>query len=300
MQAPDIIDAIGDPLEGSWGTAPRSAETEATALFNRYYEERFGEPPPMPFMYESYDAAFAIALAIEKAGEATGPAIRSALRDVANPPGEIILPGEWAKAVQLIRAGQESSTWALRAPWTSTPTATWPSRPSASGPSATGRSSSWATRGPGRGLLSLTGAAAPPARRKPPRQMAGRADGRRRTWPAAQAVSGANGQRCKWPAVQIASGGQPTDSEAGGQSSAGLLFAARRLSLSLARGRPAPGARPAAGSPTQGRAGTALQAGQRKPAAASHPSTVSLLASIHSRAWRSRSASDVSPNTTCR
>ena len=107
MQAPDIIDAIGDPLEGSWGTAPRSAETEATTLFNRYYEERFGEPPPMPFMYESYDAAFAIALAIEKAGEATGTAIRSALRDVTNPPGEIILPGEWAKAVELIRAGQD-------------------------------------------------------------------------------------------------------------------------------------------------------------------------------------------------
>ncbi len=107
MQAPDIIDAIGDPLEGSWGTAPRSAETPATALFNAFYQARFGEPPPMPFMYESYDAAFAIALAIEKAGEATGPAIRDALRSVTNPPGEIILPGEWAKAVQFIRAGQD-------------------------------------------------------------------------------------------------------------------------------------------------------------------------------------------------
>src|SRR5690606_7325357 len=61
----------------------------------------------MPFMYESYDAAFAIALAIEKAGEATGPAIRSALRAVTNPPAEIILPGRWAKAVQLIRPGQD-------------------------------------------------------------------------------------------------------------------------------------------------------------------------------------------------
>src|SRR5690606_30996471 len=95
MQAPDIIDAIGDPLEGSWGTAPRSSATPATELFNAFYTARFGEPPPMPFMYESYDAAFAIALAIEKAGEATGPAIRDALRSVTNPPGEIILPGEW-------------------------------------------------------------------------------------------------------------------------------------------------------------------------------------------------------------
>src|SRR5690606_8058240 len=35
----------------------------------------------------------------------------------------------------------------------------------------------------------------------------------------------------------------------------------------------------------------------RSPAAASHPSTVSRLASIHSRAWRSKSASEVSPRT---
>ncbi|HEY8416396.1 MAG TPA: ABC transporter substrate-binding protein [Limnochordales bacterium] len=107
MQAPDIIEAIGDALEGSWGTAPRSAATPATELFNAFYTARFGEPPPMPFMYESYDAVFALALAIEKAGEATGPAIRDALRDVVNPPGEMILPGEWAKAVNLLRAGQD-------------------------------------------------------------------------------------------------------------------------------------------------------------------------------------------------
>ena len=107
MQAPDIIEAIGDPLEGSWGTAPRSAATPASDLFNDFYTARFGEPPPMPFMYESYDAVFALALAIEKAGEATGPAIRDALRAVVNPPGEVILPGEWTKAVNLIRDGQD-------------------------------------------------------------------------------------------------------------------------------------------------------------------------------------------------
>ena len=107
MQAPEVVEAIGPDLEGAWGTGPYSAETPATALFKAYYEARHGQHPATAFMYETYDAAFVIALAIEKAGEATGPAVRDAIRQVTNPPGEVILPGEWAKAVQLIRDGVE-------------------------------------------------------------------------------------------------------------------------------------------------------------------------------------------------
>lgn len=108
MQAPEVVDAIGEPLEGAWGTGPYSAETPSTNLFKAQYEARHGELPPTAFMYETYDAAFVGALAMQKAGTAEpGPAIRDAMRQVANPPGEVILPGEWAKAVQLIEEGKD-------------------------------------------------------------------------------------------------------------------------------------------------------------------------------------------------
>lgn len=55
----------------------------------------------------AYDAAFLIALAAQAAGEATGDGIKSKFRDVANPPGTPILPGEWAKARTEIAAGRD-------------------------------------------------------------------------------------------------------------------------------------------------------------------------------------------------
>ena len=48
-----------------------------------------------------------MALAIEKAGSAERGKIAAALRSVASAPGEIVRPGEWAKAKQLIAAGKD-------------------------------------------------------------------------------------------------------------------------------------------------------------------------------------------------
>jgi branched-chain amino acid transport system substrate-binding protein len=55
----------------------------------------------------SYDAVFLLALAIEKSGSADRDGISAALREIANAPGETILPGEWAKAKELIAAGTD-------------------------------------------------------------------------------------------------------------------------------------------------------------------------------------------------
>jgi len=109
MKAPEIIDAVGaDALNGSFGTAPEAlSDTEAARNFTAAYEEEFGERPPKPFIDTAYDAAFVIALAAQKAGKPDGTAIRDALRDVANPPGEVILPGEWEKALELLEAGED-------------------------------------------------------------------------------------------------------------------------------------------------------------------------------------------------
>ena len=49
---------------------------------------------------------FLAALAIEQAGSTDRAAVRGALRAVSNPPGVPILPGEWARAKELIAAGE--------------------------------------------------------------------------------------------------------------------------------------------------------------------------------------------------
>ncbi|MCR6672286.1 ABC transporter substrate-binding protein [Devosia ginsengisoli] len=59
------------------------------------------------YVTNSYDAVFLLALAIEKSGSADREGVSAALREVANAPGETILPGEWSKAKELIAAGTD-------------------------------------------------------------------------------------------------------------------------------------------------------------------------------------------------
>lgn len=63
--------------------------------------------PAAPYASHGYDATFLVALAIEKAGAADRSKISAALREVANAPGEVIRPGEWKKAKELIAAGTD-------------------------------------------------------------------------------------------------------------------------------------------------------------------------------------------------
>jgi ABC-type branched-subunit amino acid transport system substrate-binding protein len=109
LKAPEIIDAIGAKyLNGSFGTAPQAmTDTPAAKNYLSAYKQEFGEVPPKPFIDTSYDAVYVLALAAVKAGGDDGKAIRDALRDVANPPGEKVLPGEWSKAVKLLGEGKD-------------------------------------------------------------------------------------------------------------------------------------------------------------------------------------------------
>jgi ABC-type branched-subunit amino acid transport system substrate-binding protein len=109
MKAPEIIDAVGaDLLEGSFGTAPEAlTDTDSAQHFRNAYEGEYGELPPKPFIDTAYDATWVLALAAQAAGSTDGEAIRDALRDVANPPGEQILPGEWSKAMDLLADGED-------------------------------------------------------------------------------------------------------------------------------------------------------------------------------------------------
>lgn len=66
-----------------------------------------GEDPTATYAPQAYDAAFLIALAIEKNGSADREGLSAALREVASAPGEKVLPGEWEKAKELIAAGTD-------------------------------------------------------------------------------------------------------------------------------------------------------------------------------------------------
>lgn len=108
VRSQEMFDAIGsDKLEGSYGTAPGTPQSDATEAFLRLYEERYGETVDIPLVGEAFDAFTLAALAIEKAGEYDGAAARSALREISNPPGVKVGPADIAKALELIRSGED-------------------------------------------------------------------------------------------------------------------------------------------------------------------------------------------------
>jgi len=105
MFADSLLDALGSDLEGSIGSVPWS-EGEGTDAFTTVAEAG-GVDPSSTFTRESYDSAALIALAMQAGGEATREAVAANLMAVANAPGEKILPGELAKALEILAEGGE-------------------------------------------------------------------------------------------------------------------------------------------------------------------------------------------------
>ena len=103
MIGQSIIDALGDGIEGMIGTQP-GGETDGARKFSMIAEAN-GLQINGPFQGESYDAAALIALAIQAAGSADRASIAGKILSVANAPGEKIMPGELAKALDIIASG---------------------------------------------------------------------------------------------------------------------------------------------------------------------------------------------------
>ncbi len=108
----DIIKAVGAKnLEGLLGTAPGTVKGESYKIFVEAYKKEFGKLPPLPFITNGYDATAVIGLAAYAAKvkglPLTPKNIRDNLRYVANPPGEIIKPGEFKKAFDLLKKGKD-------------------------------------------------------------------------------------------------------------------------------------------------------------------------------------------------
>jgi len=106
MVGDDLLTGIdASAVEGLIATRAGAPEGDATTTYNAFTNEGF--VANATYAPQAYDAAFLLALAIEKNGSTSRDGLSAALRDVASAPGEKIMPGEWSKAVELIKAGTD-------------------------------------------------------------------------------------------------------------------------------------------------------------------------------------------------
>ena len=107
MVSDALVKAIGaDNLKDAFGTKPGAPKAAGADIFAKIAKAG-GIDPKAIFAAQAYDAAFLLALAIEKNGKPGREGLNKALREVATAPGEVILPGEFAKARKLIAAGKD-------------------------------------------------------------------------------------------------------------------------------------------------------------------------------------------------
>lgn len=111
MRIPKLIADIGaDNLKKAYFSAPAAPTGAAIDRFRTAYKAAYpnGNPDGL-FVPQMYDAAFMAALAIQAAGSTDRTAIRDGLRKISAAGGEAILPGEWKKAVDALKAGKAIS-----------------------------------------------------------------------------------------------------------------------------------------------------------------------------------------------
>jgi len=95
---------FGNEVNGSTVQHPGS-DSEGKAAFIELVGEAFDAKSP--FVAEAYDAAALILLAMQAAGSSDSGVFKDSVIDVANAPGEPILPGEIAKALEILANGGE-------------------------------------------------------------------------------------------------------------------------------------------------------------------------------------------------
>jgi branched-chain amino acid transport system substrate-binding protein len=103
-----VLEVVGaESLDGKIGTAPgQNPAIPGFENFAEAFRSRFGHQRIPPFTAAAYDAAIIVGFAVAKAivdGESklTGRVVRDRLRQVANPPGAVIVGGN----TESVRAG---------------------------------------------------------------------------------------------------------------------------------------------------------------------------------------------------
>ncbi len=103
MYGDSLIAAIGKALDGSFGAVP-GIDNEGSKKFLELAKAA-GFDGTSSFAPESYDAAALIVLAMQAAKSSKSADIKGKITEIANGPGEKILPGELAKGLELLAAG---------------------------------------------------------------------------------------------------------------------------------------------------------------------------------------------------
>ncbi|VAW16526.1 Branched-chain amino acid ABC transporter, amino acid-binding protein (TC 3.A.1.4.1) [hydrothermal vent metagenome] len=93
-------------VNGMIATKPGTPDLPGASIYSILASAE-GLDPTAIFAPQAYDATFILALAIEQKGSADRDGMSKAVRAVATAPGEVILPGEWSKAVKLLAAGKD-------------------------------------------------------------------------------------------------------------------------------------------------------------------------------------------------
>ncbi len=94
--------AIGDPLNGSFGTIAGS-QNEGATMFQELAAANGVKTDT--YAAESYDAAALLMLSMQAAGSMNSADFKDKVFDVANAPGEKIMPGELAKGLEILASG---------------------------------------------------------------------------------------------------------------------------------------------------------------------------------------------------
>ncbi|MRX51287.1 ABC transporter substrate-binding protein [Paracoccus sp. S-4012] len=105
MVGQPLVDRFGTELETSFGQNP-SSEGEGRDTFLKLASDADFEGSSA-FAAEAYDAASLIALAMQAAGTSDPKVYKDKVMDVANAPGEKILPGQLARGLELLAAGED-------------------------------------------------------------------------------------------------------------------------------------------------------------------------------------------------
>jgi branched-chain amino acid transport system substrate-binding protein len=97
--------AIGPALDGSYGQVAQSDSAGAAILAEMGKANSPAYDATSPYTMESYDAAALIMLAMQATNSTDPKVYGPKIMDIANGPGEKILPGDLGKAMELIAAG---------------------------------------------------------------------------------------------------------------------------------------------------------------------------------------------------
>ncbi len=98
-----LTSSFGSEIDGSFGQNP-AGEGEGRDTFVELAEAA-GFDGTGTFAGESYDAAALILLAMAKAGSSDPNVYKDSVMDIANEPGEKIMPGELGRAIEIIAEG---------------------------------------------------------------------------------------------------------------------------------------------------------------------------------------------------